>query len=359
MKKVGIVTLNGYINHGNRLQNYALKTVMESLDFDVYTIRFARLQRRKKFRLFLAKIKMWVISPRRQWLERKRVKLFYRFSEQFLAETDKEFFLDDDLSALNRQFDFLVVGSDQVWNPSMNLNSSVFFLTFADSQKRIAYAPSFGIGDLPNEVKTAYKKWISEIPYVSTREKEGASIISELMGRNVPVLVDPTMLLSKEEWGKISILPKYKPQGKYIVTYFLGDFDDENRTKILRLAEKNKCEIVHLGKPCINGAYISGPSEFISYIKDCECCITDSFHGTVFSIIFEKNFWVFERQGSQSMYSRIETLLSKLNLEERKATTLDNLDLLNHLDFSCVQKAVIQEREIALNYLKEALHVEE
>lgn len=112
------------------------------------------------------------------------------------------------------------MGSDQVWNPEHRYGSQIDFLRFAPAEKRVAYSPSIGLDQLPLKYEGKYKKWISEIPMVSIREDAGAKIVKELTNRKVPVLLDPTMLLGKEEWKTIFKPSSGKPSGNYLATYF-------------------------------------------------------------------------------------------------------------------------------------------
>ena len=140
-------------------------------------------------------------------------------------------------------YDCFVCGSDQVWNP--NTACSAYFLQFAPEHKRIAFAPSFGIGELPESVKPVYQKWLSEIPQLSVREERGAEIIKELTGRDVPVLPDPTLCLPREEWEKIERRPAFA-EGAYVLTYFLGNETNKYRNYIEAYARKNGLRIIEL-----------------------------------------------------------------------------------------------------------------
>lgn len=155
---------------------------------------------------------------------------------------------------------------------------------------------------------------------LSVREEAGAKIIKDLTGRDAEVLVDPTMMLTREKWLSIAKEAPNKPKGKYLLTYFLGGVPSKYKRQIKNIAERNNLEIINLADIRDKETYITGPSEFIDYINSCSILCTDFFHGTVFSILMEKPFIVFERMGtSSSMFSRINTLLDKFDLNSRKA----------------------------------------
>jgi hypothetical protein len=262
-----------------------------------------------------------------------------------------------DLTVAINNYDFFITGSDQVWNPFYNGFSSIYFLEFAPKEKRIAYAPSFGIPKIPAVYKEKYKKWIMEIPYLSVREESGAKIIKELTGRDVPVLVDPTLMLTREKWLSIAKEDPYKPDKPYLLTYFLGEIPKGTRKRIKKIARDYNLEIVRLADTRDKKRYIAGPGEFIDYINSADLVCTDSFHGSVFSILMETPFIVFDRVGT-SMYSRIETLLNKFNLHSRQANYIKDDEIFN-IDFSHIPPILDEERKKALNYLKEALNVKD
>ena len=358
MERIAIVTLNGYFNYGNRLQNYALQETLKTLGYSVETIRFNRDKKHNRYKFYLREIKKWITNPSKNFTEKKRHEIFMEFSRKHILETERVFFMDDNFSQLNNMFDHFVVGSDQVWNPSMNKASSFFFLDFADKNKRIAYSPSFGISELPNSITSDYQKWIKEIPFLSVREDDGAKIIKDLSGREVDVLVDPTVLLTKEKWIDVAKSADNKPTEAYLLTYFLGGIPSEYKEQINEIAKIRGLTIINLGDIKESDSYRTGPSEFIDYINDCSIFCTDSFHGAVFSIILEKPFIVYERVGAVSMYSRIDTLLNKFELNDRKSDNIKLDKKVFEVDFSHTQEILEIEREHSYNFLKNALKIE-
>lgn len=200
---------------------------------------------------------------------------------------------------------------------------------------------------------------------LSVREEDGAKIIKELTGRDAIILVDPTMMLTKEKWLSISKEAENKPKGKYLLTYFLGNISNENKKIIKLIASKNDLSIVNLANIKDYKTYLADPSEFIDYINSASILLTDSYHGTIFAILLEVPFIVFNREGSlHSMNSRIDTLLSKFKLESRRADNLfyDKNNLLDsnklfEVDYSHVPLILDAERKKAYDYLKEVLNL--
>ena len=172
-------------------------------------------------------------------------------------------------------------------------------------------------------------------------------------------MADPTLLLTKEKWLSIAKEASNKPKDKYLLTYFLGGIPTQYKKEIKKTAKENNLEIINLGDIKEKDTYQTGPSEFIDYINNCSVMFTDSFHGTVFSILFEKPFVVFQRKGGTSMYSRIDTLLNKFKLNSRKVENISWDDDLFSVDFSHVPQILEAERKKSLDYLKDALEIKD
>lgn len=371
MRKIAILTLNGYFNYGNRLQNFALQEVLKSMEFEVETIIISNKPQNKSYSLkkrisdtfkkspmeIYNRIKYKIKRQKKQFLSRYRTRTFKEFTLDYIKETDysisdKE--LPDNLSA---RYDYFVAGSDQVWNPSYNYGSSSYFLTFTEKHKRITYAPSFGVSEIKPEFIERYREWISDIDRISVREDVGAKIIKDLTGKEVPVLVDPTLLLSREKWLTIAKEASNKPKEKYLLTYFLGGLPAQYKEQLKNIAKENKLEVINMGDIKEKDTYRTGPREFIDYINSCSLMCTDSYHGLVFSILFEKPFIVFERANSMNMYSRINTLLDKFDFNSRKVENVLSEENVFTIDFKYVAPILEAERKKSIDYLKEALNV--
>jgi len=369
IKRIGIITLHGYVNYGNRLQNYALQEVLKNFSEEVETSVFSKFSVQSNGTL--SKIKkvfskplpqtMKAISNRINFLVNKsiidqREGRFKQFSQKYINEKHINNF--DELNQIAKETDYFVVGSDQVWNPyAVKYKEQYYFLQFVEKEKRIAYAPSFGIFEIPEEVKPQYKEWISSFPYLSVREKEGAKIIKDLTGRDVPVLVDPTLLLTKKEWLRIAKVHKNRPKSKYLIVYFWGELPHERKDLIKRIAKKYDLEIVSIADLKDKQTYTADPAEFIDYINSASLVLTDSYHGTIFSILMGTPFFVFERIGGKSMYSRIETLLEMTNLMNREEKDIDLNKNLLEIDFSHVDSILNIERKKSFDFLSNAMKV--
>ncbi len=367
MRKVGIITLNGYYNYGNRLQNYATQEVVRSFGFEPETIMVE--SPKKKLVTLSDRIMRFTFSKLQNKIERRLCKnlimercgVFKEFTERYINETSYSISDDRIPDDIGNRYEFFITGSDQVWNPKNINGSSIYFLSFAPKQKRVAYAPSFGVSSISEEYTKAYVNWLSEIESISVREHAGAEIIKKLTGRDSVILIDPTMMLTREEWLSISHEASSKPKNsKYLLTYFLGKLTGEDYKYIKKIARKNHLEILNLATLKNKDLFTAGPAEFIDFINSASLFCTDSFHGVIFSILMETPFIVFERKGSvKSMYSRIDTLLKTFELESRKSSELDGNHQIFGMDFSHIQPILKLERTKAVNFLKHALDLED
>ncbi|MGL5478952.1 MAG: polysaccharide pyruvyl transferase family protein [Clostridium sp.] len=372
MDKVGIVTLNGNYNYGNRLQNYALQEVIKSFEYDCETfinttvvsndidetkkekvIKFIKKPLNDKINIFKKKFNKRKFDN----LKNNRYKVFSDFSKKYISETDFEININTINNIDFSNYKYCVTGSDQVWNPNDITVSEINFLTFVPKNKRVTYAPSFGVSEIPEEKKEEYKKLLKGIDNISVREEAGSRIVKELVGKESKVVLDPTMLLTKEEWLNIAKKDVNKPEKRYILTYFLGNVSEEVYKKISCIAKENKFEIVNLANIHCANYFVNGPSEFIDYINSAEAFFTDSFHGCVFSVLLETPLVICERLGQkklEKMSSRIDTFTKKFDIVDRKFENIVEDKILD-MNFDNVKKKVYKERIESLNYLKDRL----
>lgn len=338
MKKCYIITINGLDNFGNRLQNYALYIFISALNIN--TINYWS---EKKINPIKAFIKRFV--PK---INTKRYINFYYFNKKINTKYNIEY---------NNEY-YYIYGSDQIWNP--NFAATDFLLGLENnSVNKIAYAASIGLNELPDSEKNKFKKALNNFKSISVREDSGMKIVEELTKKiDIDVLIDPTMLLTSNEWDRVSRKPKCYKGEKYILNYFLGNLSDERKKAIEEIASKSNWKIINILDKN-DPYYVSGPSEFLWLEKHAELICTDSFHSSVFAILYNRPFVVFDRdeEGMNNMGSRIDTLLSKFKLDDRKYNgkyiTKKNLE---H-DYSEAYKILDNEREKSKKFLKNALDI--
>lgn len=380
-KEVALAVNYDYHDYGGMLQAFATQQILDKLEIESEVINFDNLKRdinRRKWRYFLSNIFDGTIVKEKGKVIAKKIKA--RFNKSFAekqAERDaafekfclsnfkvsRKFDSWEDLSHECYNYDAVIVGSDQLWLPS-NVIADYYTLSFVpDDVKKIAYATSFGIGALPESLQTKYKSFLSRIEFLSARETSGQDIIKQCTGRDVPLVCDPTLLLERTDWEMIASEPRIITED-YVFCYFMGD-NPEQRAFAKRLAQKEHCKIVallHLDQYISSdedyvdyAPYHVSPADFVNLVKNARYVCTDSFHGTVFSVIFSKEFFTFKRfnkKASLSTNTRLLSLLGKLDLKDRLFTGYENVEEnLNVQNYQQVQKTLSAFREESINYL--------
>lgn len=370
-KKIAIITLNGYFNYGNRLQNYALQEALKKYGYEVDTLinphrnpnksitqkimEYLRRSPYKNFYYLKDKLETRYKYRNLKELIKERKECFIKFTSNFINE--RKIKSVNELQTLNSEYDYFVTGSDQVWNPNYTTNIGYYLLDFSFDKKRIAYAPSFGIDRLPKQYYEKYRTELRKFINLSVRESKGADIIKNLINKDVPVLIDPTMLLSQDEWNQVARQSHIKYEKKYILTYFLGDIPRNAKKIVNEIKKQYGYELIRIADRNDLEHYNNGPSEFVDYIKNCEIFLTDSFHGAVFSIIYNRPFVAFKRKGPLNMFSRIETLLDKFELSSRSYKKIRSVKDLLEIDYANTNIILDKERELAKSYLVKSLGV--
>lgn len=363
--KIAIFTLDGYFNYGNILQRYALQYFLCGTGGQVDSVWHSSEN-------FMPK--MWW-----QWEWKDQVKFLLNYKgvrSQILSnyhgmEMVRQGKIKDwcdryinirkaptDLRELVHEYDYFIVGSDQVWNPHFS-DLKHCFLFFAPPEKRIAYAASISCPEIPKEKLALYQKGLAEMAFISMREQQGADMVKDISDRDVPVVVDPTLLLSPDDWRKVNRQPAWYHGEKYILTYFLG-----KRPKIINsLEQKTGLKVVNLLDTEIYEHYVTGPDELLWAIEHAKLVYTDSFHGTVFSILFHTPFVVCDRVGdrvTEGMGARFDTLLGFLGLEARRGTKENDYVIENPLtepDWSKVDEMLEMERNRSKDYICKAMEI--
>ena len=359
MKKVGIITINDLNNYGNRLQCYALQEFLKDNKIISENIYNYNQTLKNKILTKGKKIVNSFLKPKEFKIKKQRNKAFKKFDRN-INYSNYKILNEKCNSKINNEYDYFIVGSDQVWNTRFNtIVSKTDFLHFANNNKRISYAASFGTSDISNNFKEDYFKEISRFKAISVREDSGKNIIKKNTNRNdVEVLIDPTLLLDSKKWHKISKKPEMLNNKKYILCYFLGNIPQKTKEEITRIAKEKKWEIINiLDKE--SQYYSTGPSEFLYLEENAELICTDSFQSSVFAFLYNKPFIIFDREDKhENMNSRLETLISKFKLENRRFNgekiTKENL---NH-NYKEAYKILEEERKKSEKFLKKALDIE-
>lgn len=388
-KKVGIVSCYFKKNYGSALQAYATQKILDNLSIENETIDITNLNKeigkgKRKYYLsqifnisfIKTKIGMLKLKLRVKILRNKlgkniaiRNKKFEEFQKNF--KMSKPYTSKQELTEACADYTDLLVGSDQLWLP-VNIVADYYTLNFVpDNINKISYATSFGISSVPRKYEGQYKKFLSRINYLSVREESGKKLVKQLVDRTAQVVCDPTLLLNADEWKAIEI-NKRIIKDKYILCYFLGK-SIEHRKFAERLRQKTGYKIVSINH-CDEYVkysdvfadeipYDIGPSEFLNLIQNAEYVCTDSFHGTVFSLINQKEFYVFRRYNNKSKMStnsRIDSLLHIVGLEDRLLHGTEQIeDIMKAIEYEKVNKKIEVFRNESKEFLKSALKINE
>ena len=377
-KKVAVITLFDNVNFGNRLQCFAVHKYMENLNLEPLTIPY-----KEKFEVHSKPVRVLfglahlVLKPTKY--EKKRQKLIALlekrrnyitpFSEQYICTAPMVSYkhLPADFA---QQYDYFVTGSDQVWHCWRNDRRELeyFLLMFAAPSQRLTIAPSFGFNEFPKKYLKTYKKGLEGFEYLSVREERGAELIKELTGKEATVLLDPTMLIDTSEWLKILKKPSQYVDDKYIFVYALGGFKGEVKEKTCKLADNLGLQVIDIMDIDSDYYIHTRPDEFLYWIHNAQLVVTDSFHASVFSILFNRPFVVTERSDKKGMGmgSRLDTLFNKFGIIGRHFDELkdgfDNAgearDKLFTVDYSGVPEVLEAERKRAAEFYKKCFHEE-
>ena len=383
--KVALAINYDYHDYGGMLQAFATQRYLEKQGIESDAINFDNVKgdiSRRKWKYFLSNMMdISIVKEKSRLIEKKiRQKTNSRLKAQ-MAERDNAFdkfctshfkvsrpfdSWDDMAKASQVEYDAVIVGSDQLWLPS-NVMADYYTLNWVPEKvKKIAYATSFGIGNIPQKYKEMYRQYLTRIDYLSARETSGQEIISELTDRSVPLVNDPALLLDANGWDEVI---KDRPiiNDKYIFCYFMGD-NPEQRDFVKRLAKEKGLKIVallHLDQFIETDEHYAdytpwdiSPDDFVNLVKYAEYVCTDSFHGTVFSIIYARNFFTFKRfnkKASLSTNTRITSLLTRVGLMDRLVVNLDKRpDNIN--DWRKIQECVSDFRNASGSWLIESIN---
>ena len=353
MKKIGTITFHASHNCGSFLQAYALQKFLIKNRFDTEIINFANEGQRKLYDIKFPNdslkniLKNIILFPRRKILK-DTYKNYNNFIYNKLKLSKKEFFSLDEMKRYNFDYDTVICGSDQIWNVTIEDFDEAYFLPFVTNKKKIAYAASFGAKKmskyLSKEELEKYKKYLSDFSLITIRENNGKNWIKEIFGKDVPVVLDPTLLLNKDDYAEIEDRYDEKIREKYIF-YYSPSYNPQINKLVKRIAQKYNLKIVawnpksyYLKFMNFTNFYLpkkQNPGVYLSLIKDAEMVITTSFHGTIFSTIYNKKFWVIKNGEMFGDDDRVRTLVQQLAIEDRLIPMdfKENFDYLSNVDY--------------------------
>ena len=360
--RVGIMTFNRAINYGAVLQSYALKKTILRLTDECEVINYKCDNIEKSASPFYIKSKKpkdIIVFLLQIFMRLKKNREFKKFTDRYL-DTESCVLNCKSIAQVKNRYDLIVLGSDQIWNYQITGLDANYFGVFAgDKTVKASYAASFGVSKIPESHLDDYTNYLSYIDIISVREPEGTRIVRELTNKNSYQHIDPVFLLSKNEWSHL--ISDASLMQDYILVYSINKSEcysvaqklsDLTGLKIVglqvSLSERTKCKRVQT----------ESPDEFLNWFYHARYVITDSFHGTAFSILFEKKFMVCTGGGAKERLSRQTNLLDILGLSSREYS--GDIRLIDHeIDYLTVNRIIQNERSKSIEYLSNVFSVVE
>lgn len=340
MSKIGIITIVNVNNYGAELQAYALQhqlTLMghqaEVIDFvfgirtdhdfkgENLTVPLPFKMRLKRKILPYIETTLDAFYPKVKKERRQRFQMFHAQHNRFTTKTYRsvESLYDGSLDD-----DIYCVGSDQVWNYQKGYSILPFLLDFVQKGKKISFASSFGLSSLSKEAEKVFKLYLSKFDALAVRETQAAELLAPLLGRKVDVVLDPTLLLNKKEWQEVAdygLCPKERYLLLYVVTikpckYAIDLAERIAKEKSLKIVRLFRSAAIYDAKSSMINLPEAGPSDFVGLLEKADFVVTNSFHGTVFSINFQVPFYTVIKSGKNTN-SRLQSVLDKLKMRNR------------------------------------------
>lgn len=355
-------------NYGAALQAYALQTILRQKGYDAEILNYRdsaiedcykiiSIRRENLYLIIRASLGVLLFYGRRK----KRHEQFLKFQEEYLKTGDKEYWSVEEVKRNPPDAEIYLTGSDQVWNTSITKGvSDIYTLNFGqDKIRRIAYAASIGVRKFSQSDAEIFREKVSRIEKVSVREVTAQNELENLLReKKIDVTLDPVLLRSKKEW-ETDICDFIRTKEKYVLAYLVEE-DPEYRKIVKELSDVTGLKIIHF--ECrkkygnvLYSAYTEGPMEFVNLIKNAEYVVTTSFHGTAFSVVLNKRFWVIPHKPRES---RITDLLEKLAIQDRAVYTLEEFkkkDYSQEIDYEKIDILLEKERKKSLQWLSAAM----
>lgn len=375
-KKIGIITILKVNNYGAELQAYATQKALQRLGYDAELVNYPFYKNERHIPTdaskpvfpmpFKKRLVEWAY-PKVANLKllfqhtisgEKRLSNFAGFHNQF-TKLSPEYRTIEALYNAEKKYDAYIVGSDQVWNPGVYSSLNPYFLKFAPKErKRISYASSFGVASVPEYSKAYYREALAGLDAISVREENAVQLVKDLCGKDAQWVLDPTLLLNVQEWMEVAKPVADLPE-KYVLLYELTPCP-YLKELALKIAKEEGLKVVRITKDAAlvekDGSIINvtdaGPSEFLWMFDHADFVVTNSFHGTAFSINFNKDFYVVTPLRKKNN-SRQKSILKLFNLSNRLLLEGDPMPKSGDfsVDYNSVATELHKQRVISRNFL--------
>lgn len=359
------ITCHDVYNHGASLQAFALLTYLESVGHVVEIIDYKPDYLSRHYLLWsvdnpvyekpIIKQLYLVAKLPGRLLALKRKQLFDEFTKKYLKLTSQRYHCNEELKSNPPKADAYIAGSDQIWNTLFqNGRDAAFYLDFAPkASKRISYAASFATEEVADEYRPFVRKMLQNFDVISIRERYSLSLLSSLGRTDGIAVCDPVFLLTRIQWE--DLLPQNRIHEKYLLVYDT-EFSPKVKEIAKRIAKEKNLKIYNVSASRIGYAdkdmWASSPMDFVQLIRDASYVVSNSFHASAFSIIFERDFCVINR--SEGINERMKSLLSNFELEERLVAAYSE-KILNPIDYQLVRPLVQKDIEYSKEFLNQSL----
>lgn len=362
-KEICVISAYAYIvdhvNYGSILQYYALQKVLEHNGYNPFWLRF-RFHKKNNLKQSVKKALKVVIRPKNTYLKNKTQKSFETFINKLLKVSDRLYYCEEELERDCPEAFAYITGSDQVWGGTLKPN----YLCFVpDNKKKLSYAASFGRSTIDEEQFNTVAPWIKRLDVVSVRESSGKDICAS-MSIDAELVLDPTLLINREQYPADIAYAQRK--GKYVFGYFLNLYSQNQLPvgSIEKYCDKHDLRFIVTGGvqgaenlPAKNIGYFS-PEQWLGMYSQAEVILTNTFHGTVFALIYQKPFIVFLQDGATSKQNeRIYSLLKMFHLESRIYDSSNSLECqINHqINWEQINECLADKRKESVRFLLESL----
>lgn len=358
MKKIGIITFHRALNYGAIMQTYALQKFMELDGYKTEIVDYQCGFLDKCYSPFFVDNKKYINALVRGICFgkniKKRKKEFSLFVDQNLT-LSRPYYNVEEIEADRNEYSYFITGSDQVWSPISAAFDIAYFLPFACDDQKISYAASIGVTSLEPDVREELNRRLKGFKSISVRERSALSLIDDC--QNVKIHPDPTLLLKSSQW--MNLIKSNFIHDEYLLVFNVEKpINDISFAK--NYAKKYSLKVVYINDRTLikdkDIYYIEAPSpiEFLTLFAYAKVVVTNSFHGTVFSIIFRKKFFV-ELNNRKSRNIRIENLLDELDIKNREIVDGKSIDINPSTDWSLVERILDGKRESVRQYFTECL----
>ena len=356
MKKIGTITFHAPYNYGSALQATALQTFLENNGYEVDILNFYDKLDMRQYKLFRTHYYFCppiIYQDLRAYNNNKgRKKSFEDFQNKFMHFTKRQFNNNEELKEIANDYDAFICGSDQIWNVACTKGvKKPYYLDFAKDSRAftMSYAPSIAHTSIDEKYHKEFAEVVNNIDVISVREKTGQKIIKDITGRDAKVVLDPTLLLNGIDYEHF--ISKDIQTENFVYVYCL-EYNKDVYDYAYQLAQKKELKLIYYRKTDIpkfknaSNSFNTGPSEFLYYIKNAKYIVTNSFHATVFSILFKKQFITFATKRSSS---RMVDFLTTLQLDSRLSVSNPDMDTL--IDYKKVQDLLDQLKQDSIDFL--------